>query len=546
MKKHVMTLFLLIFSLVFCSCADAILPLTAEDEVTARLTADTEEESPVRLPSIFKEYAVLQRDLPIRIFGYADAGVKVTVTLGENSAEAVTGSDGKWTAELPAMAACREVRMEVSSPVLSAPIVREHIAIGEVYLCSGQSNMQFAVNRKVEGCSEYMQQGSFYDNIRLFNQPQSEADAPLTDMEKGAWYEADEKTLLSFSAIGYITATILATEMPDMVFGMIFAAYGGSGIQTWIDADTLRTAKEQGLTSSKIRADAGTHYNSMVAPFCGIALRGVLWYQGEANSGLYYEYRDDFAILTKQWRTDFCNADMTIVTIQLAPYVGEYQNMRAVQYDIARSDPNIYLVSTAIDGPVLTKDDINAGFVHPTKKASVAQRIATLLLYNVYGIGDREMAQSPDVTGITTDRNALILTFDRTLGILYGNRVTGFELYEEGVGWRSAVAAIDGNRLTLTASGVSSPTSVRYGWADVCIELEDGRVYTKFSNCIADKENNTMTLPFEDGTQNPLVFVGGKDDAIHTTLGGNLTGISGYPVPAFVLRVGADANHPAE
>ncbi len=503
--------------------------------------------------SIFGNGMVIQRDKEIHIFGFSNHdGITVTATLGSNTGSAVS-ENGRWDVVLPAMSAAKGLTLTISADGMERPMIYTNVDIGEVWLLGGQSNMQFTV-ANMEDAIEYTANADNYDNLRIYYQEQSGSFLEANDTVSGSWQTASAQNIQKFSAIGYVMATRLANELDDDVtVAVIDAYYAGSKIQAWLDLETLEGSYSDDyntyLTNKNYYESNGTFmsgykwttipstcYNSMVYPIAGYGVKGVIWYQGEGNSGEYSRYESYYNSLTDLWRRDFNDPELPFVVIQLAPYIFSNNNMRNTQYQMVENDPYSYLITSGTDGPVYNYQDNVQGYgynhVHPSRKSEIGLRTADLLLAEIYGIGSNEPYAAPSVVSVTADGGTVTLTFDSDIILLWGNTATGFEL-GDGSKYADADAVIDGNKIILTASGISNAVYVRYAYKNLISECEDGTLIIPTKDTISSDKTQT-TITHSGGS---YVFVAGDNEAIRSTNGGNVTNATGYPAPSFLIEI---------
>ena len=530
--------------------------------------------SSVEMPAIFQNGMVLQRGESINVYGYCDTeGSLVKVTLaGVEKTAAV--ADGKWSVTFDAMDAIKGVTLTVEELDTVVPIIHTYtdIAIGDVFILSGQSNMDYYAYN-LEDFEEYRLNSDNFDNIRAFVVPNVYANGE-DNIGVGEWIKPDSENLKTtkLSAIGYVMATKLATELgDDVTVAIVDATYPGAIIKAWIDSDTYAEffgENHQDLVTynayKNYYEQYGTHpastsslpeyigkgyqkvvascYDAMMHFMKGYNAKGVVWYQGCGDIGRYNEYQSLFNALATTFRRDFGNDELPIYLIQLAPYGADASELRAVQYDIAKDDENVYLISANTEGTVFTSSDLmNSSvadyFVHTSRKSPIGLRLADSVLKNTYGIA-YGTTTAPEIVSVTASGNILTITFDTNLSLLYGNAPEGFEIAGANGVFHEATATISGNTILLTSDEVSAPVTVRYGYgAPIVLILEDGmRIIPadRFAGSTSDTEKATIV----DINGNTYVFYADEYDVIMSVLEGNITNASGHPLPVFKLSVG--------
>lgn len=395
----------------------------------------------VTLPTIFGSHMVLQRDKPITIWGWSEKGEKVSVTLGEAKADATIDEKGNWKATLPAMKA--NSKGQTLTVEGKNKVTFEDVLIGEVWVGSGQSNMQWSVSQS-EKPKETIAVAN-HPGIRLYLVPLIQAQTPANDI-KASWKLCTPANIPSFSAALYFFGERLHKEL-DVPVGLIASSWGGSRIEPW-------TVTEKG---------SGGMYNAMIAPLTSLSLRGVIWYQGESNVSEGMVYRDKKEALIKGWRK-FWGDDMPFLFVQIAPFSGYGGDAEVL--------PKLWEAQTAClkiphTGMAVTTDIVhNVGDIHPKNKLDVGNRLALWALAKTYGKKDL-VYSGPLYSGIKIDGSKAVLSFAHVGGGLTardGKPLTEFEIAGEDGKFVKADAVIEGKTVVVTSKEVEKPTQVRYGW----------------------------------------------------------------------------------
>ena len=279
----------------------------------------------VRLSRVFGDHMVLQQGRPIRVWGWADPGEQVNVELAGKRVEAKAGTDGKWRVNLPAMQADgKEHSMQLKGLKGSNTVLLKDILLGEVWICSGQSNMEWSVNASLNAEDEIT--AATDGRIRLFHMPDHVASPKPLDDPRGRWEVCSPGTVRGFSAVGYFFGRELRKQLGVPV-GLVGTYWGGTSIERWTPPAGFRLvpslkdfAESLELQPAKPLREASLIYNGMVHPLVPLSVRGTIWYQGEGNAGdgLRYEFMKE--ALVKGWRTVLENDDMAFYWVQLANY----------------------------------------------------------------------------------------------------------------------------------------------------------------------------------------------------------------------------------
>lgn len=508
------------------------------------------------LSSIYADGMVLQRGREITLSGFSNAtGMTVKARLTDAKGDLVAEGTGiteasRFTLTLPALTAQKDLTLKITIANEEETFLSEtfrNVAIGEVWLLGGQSNMWLPLHM-LEDAEAYLANADNYgDNIRYYSQARKASFTPEKETVDGKWLVATEENLRTteISGIGYVCASRLASELGDVTVAVIDVYYAGSSIVAWFDLDTIKSEypdlyttyeKNLGTTPSSWNTIPSVCYNRMVNPIKGYTAAGMLWYQGESDCG-NAKYADYYKTLTSLWREWTKNDALPFVVMQLAPYAGSsYPSFRSLQYNMVAADPHSYLISTSEDGPVFSMADNVNGYgyahVHPARKSGIGLRAADMILGEVYGVSFKSAYKAPELLSAVQSGSSVILTFDTELSLLHGTKVEGFTL--NGV---AAVGVINGKTLTLTADGVTEPTVVAYAQDTFTVVMKDGTVYRNITNVVVSDDRQTTTFKCDGKT----VTVGAwSHDVLRSTYGGNLTNSSGYALPAFSLSVTAE------
>lgn len=468
----------------------------------------------VRLPKVFGDHMVLQRDKPIRIWGWADPGTAVTVELGDARSTATATARGEWIATLPARSAGGPHTLTVSGP---NTVRLQDVLVGEVWLCSGQSNMEMGVRMCANGEAEVA--AANFPRIRLFMVPNRWTPLPQNDVD-ATWKVCSPASIGEggwggFSAAGYYFGRELHQRL-DVPVGLIDATWGGTRIEPWTPPEGFasvpalareyqrvqwadprspahreriedllrktdqwlaqsRTALEQGqvqptmptfpeeLLPPREVQHATALYNGMLHPLHPFALRGAIWYQGESNSSEGPLYTDHTRALVNGWRKVWEDDSLAYFYVQIAPFnyggnperIAEFWEAQAA----AQSIPNT--------GMIVINDIGDLKDIHPTNKQDVGRRLARWALAKTYGLADVVYA-SPSFESMELQGNALRVRFRDAAGLETrdGQPPTWFEIIdaEEG-GFEKANARIEGTSVVLTSPQVRRPVAVRYAWS---------------------------------------------------------------------------------
>ncbi len=429
----------------------------------------------VTLHPLFTDHMVLQRDAAVPVLGTAAPNEKVSVTLsGEDGpavvVEATADGKGAWTAELPKTAAGTGYTLRVKSG--DSTVTLTDVAVGDVWVCSGQSNMQWSVNAAWD--ADKHKAASKNPNLRLFTVKNTTAAAPLTDLKDlkhlQGWKSCDADAVGPFSAVGYHFGAALQKELKVPV-GLINTSWGGTPAQAWTSTEALEAVPElayypkQKVNPKGQQNAAGYLFNAMIHPLLKFPIKGAVWYQGEANAGKAAEYRTLFPAMIADWRAKW-GAAFPFYAVQLAPWhAGDadgvsWPELREAQNLAAKTLPNVG-VAVIIDNGDLTD-------IHPKDKVVPGTRLARQALVKTYG--KNGPAGGPVFTAAAFEGGKAVCTFTDVGGGLaskYGGNnttVNGFELAGADDVFRPAKGKIVGETVVVSSDLVSAPTAVRYAW----------------------------------------------------------------------------------
>jgi sialate O-acetylesterase len=462
----------------------------------------------VRLPAIFTSHMVLQRDMPVPVWGWADAGEQVTVTVAGQKLTAMPGEGGKWTVKLAPLTTGGPITMTVSG---KNTIALEDVLVGEVWLCSGQSNMQMTVKNSNDSDKEIA--AANFPQIRLVTVPSRGTQEPQTDFQ-GKWSECSPATVPGFSAAAYFFGRELYRNL-NVPIGLIHCSWGGSACDAWVKRSVLEADPQykemlvnwdqrcatfdpekakaaHAVQMEKWKKDAaaakaagkepsrapryddirtgnkrpGNLYNGMLLPVMPYAMRGVIWYQGESNAGRAYQYRSLFPLMIKNWRDDWKQGDFSFYFVQLA-------NFMAVKPEPAESawaelrEAQTMTLKTPRTGQAVIVDIGEAKDIHPKNKQDVGKRLARWALAKDYG--KAVVYSSPMFKSATCRGGELVVSFDELGGGLVakdGVKVEGFAVAGADRKFVWADAKIVGDTVVVSSPKVAQPVAVRYAWAD--------------------------------------------------------------------------------
>lgn len=418
----------------------------------------------ITLPAVIGSNMVLQQKSSVKLWGWGNPAEKVYITNSWNGKtdSTVVSENAKW-------------QVYVSTPAAGGPytitikgyntIVLENVLIGEVWVCSGQSNMEYNYHWGLPQMKEELPMAANL-KLRFFNIPRATAETPQEDC-KAQWTLCDSNTLQSFSAIGYYFGKKLSQDL-NVPVGLINASWGGTPAEVWtpdekVTADAvLREAALKQTRSNGWPITPGYAYNGMIAPLLNYAIAGVIWYQGESNTGTASTYHQLFSTLITSWREKW-HKEFPFYYVQIAPFKYGNKNIAA----LLREAQLKTLVLPKV-GMVVTTDLAEDTFdIHPKNKKDVGIRLAKLALSDTYG-QPAVAAKSPVYKSLEIDREKAVLSFDNNPDglIIKGNSIMGLYIAGADHHFYPAQAIAKDNRLTGWSKSVAHPVAVRYAFSN--------------------------------------------------------------------------------
>ncbi len=465
---------------------------------------------------LFRNGAVLQRDKEIRVWGRSPVQAKITVSFAGQSHSCEADASGRWSVTLPPMEASAEGRTMTIQENDSPELEIRDVLVGEVWLASGQSNMELPVEETDVEDRKKAADGPV-PLLRLFKVPRALNHLPQETVG-GSWVAATPESTRSFSAVGYFFGRKLADDLQVPV-GIIASAWGGTRIEPWWneeglagipELDKIMKARMEGMPGSpayknryrayaesvgkwsrdavaavdadgkippmpkqpsalELRQQTGI-YQAMIHPLAPYSLRGFLWYQGESNVGDGPVYAAKMRALVRGWRQAFRNPEAPFLFTQIAPY--NYPKFR--KNCTTDTLPGFWLsqqdaLSIPHTGMAITIDVGDPDDIHPRKKSTVGQRLALWALADTYGARDL-VKSGPMFSGYSITDKGIVVKFDHVGGGLAsrdGKPLTGFEVADKDGEFRNATAVIseDGKSVLLANSGLQTPERARFGWS---------------------------------------------------------------------------------
>lgn len=462
----------------------------------------------VTVPNIFGDHMVLQQKQKNKVWGRAAPQEKVVVSIAEQQHLVTADANGDWSVMLDELDAGGPYGLTIQS---SNKITISDILVGEVWICSGQSNMEWRVNsgRSKVNDADLVTAGADFPQIRMINFPNTGSQEPIWTHPDSRWMVCSPETVGEFSGVGYFFGRQLHQTI-DVPIGLINNAWGGSAADAWIARDLLETDDAYAPTLSKWKDMEAAYatlaskselseadkkrktslqrqmtgnqrpaniYNGVLKSHLGYGIRGAIWYQGESNARRAYQYRHVFPKMIAAWRAEWGLGDFPFYWVQLADFRAEKEEPAESDWAELREAQTMTMEKLPNTGEAVIIDAGEGKDIHPRNKLIVGQRLARWALAQQYGI---DIAyHSPIYRKMEKRGNKLVLTFDHIDGgwrPFDVQQPIGFAIAgkDKQFVWATAKILPD-NRIEVSSSEVADPEAVRYGWADnpICNMFDD-------------------------------------------------------------------------
>ncbi len=432
----------------------------------------------ITLPRLVGDNMVLQQSTHVKLWGRSTAKrVVVMPSWTREKFVTDTDKDGKWIVPVKTPSAGGPYSITLND---GESLTIKNVMIGEVWICSGQSNMEIPIhgftNQPISEALDAISNASKYDKIRLLTVKLTPKDTPQNECPSDGWLCASPQTVGDFSATAYFFGRALAQQL-NIPIGLIVSCWGGSSIEAWIDQASLESLKGE-INMDKVMARTKTPkkalllYNGMIHPIINYTAKGFIWYQGEENTNAPQDYDKLMVTLVRLWRNKWNNQKMPFYYVQLAPY--RYSNSQDISMPLTVEAQYKALKQIPLSGIAATTDIGNEVCVHPGHKKPVGDRLAFMALRNDYGIkglpADAPTFKSMEIAegkalikfNNTEDAGNSIAYFDSNSSIDF----TGFEIAGEDKIFYPASASFDRGKqqMKVWSDKVRIPVAVRYGF----------------------------------------------------------------------------------
>lgn len=451
------------------------------------LTTD-QVQAAIVLPQLVGDNMIIQRDIKVPIWGWAAAGEKISVNFKNESYRAVAGADGKWAVTLKESLHGGPYQMTIEG---AAEVLKiKNILIGDVWICSGQSNMAFNFNAlktlypddaAIRNSYDQEIAAAANDNIRQIIVNRNYSAAPQSTVKMTGWKIAGPNTIMSFSSVAYFFAKHLY-EKYNVPIGLINASYGGTPAEAWMSADalkkfpqfskTIRFLKDTAALTSKVNLYNAVLptvlFNAMINPIISYGIKGVLWYQGENNQLRGYEYRDLFPALINDWRSRWGQGNFPFIYQQLVNFK-EASKVPVEAYWAELREAQLMTLSKQGNTAMAVGIDLGiANNIHPPNKKDVGERLAMAAMKVAYKETDL-VTSGPLYQSMRVDNDKIIISFSNIgqgLAAKGGAALKYFSIAgaDKKFVWASAV--IKGNQVIVSSEQIPDPVAVRYAWAN--------------------------------------------------------------------------------
>ena len=429
----------------------------------------------VRPASLFVDGVVLQQKSNVRIWGWAEAGKNISVKGSWDGREYTCQCDkgGRWELSVKTPVADGKSYELILSD--GEPLVIRDVVMGEVWLASGQSNMEMPLRGwpkyPLADSFRYIKEAEKYKGrLRFVHVPHNPSLKPVDRLDL-RWQVCDSVTAKDFSAVGYFFGRMLSEQLKCPV-GIICCTFSGTHVEAWTPEDVLQTYPDVNLRPDYLEmlipaAQPMVMYNGMIHPLAGYALKGFIWYQGEADVASYDKYALRFSNMVKAWRTAWTDMKLPFLFVELAPYryVGLARNraprLRDAQWQVADKMPNASMICT---NDLVNPEECNN--IHPSNKFDIGMRLSWLALNKVYHQKEFH-ADYPRYQKMKADGECVTLSFSNIKdGFASVDSVAGFEICGKDNIYYPATARIEGSQIVVSSNKVTHPKAVQYAYKD--------------------------------------------------------------------------------
>ena len=416
----------------------------------------------VSLPSFFSDNMVLQRNADVKLWGWGNPNEPITITTGWDNKEysIKPNNQAVWAITIKTPGAGGPYTLKFKG---YNEVNLNNVMLGEVWLCSGQSNMEWTPNAGIDGGDAEIAKAN-YSDIRFFTVPKLTATDKQINIS-GNWQVCAPDTMKYFSAIGYFFAQHLHQNLKGVPIGIINSSWGGTPAEIWMPEESIINDPVLAAAAKKLTdAQWGPHepgraYNAMINPFAGFKLAGVLWYQGESNvgSGIYDK---TLSALIQSWRKAWQD-DFPFYYVQIAPFNYEGGTTQGVEL---RNEQRLVLKNVAKTGMVVISDVSPINDIHPRNKKPVGIRLANIALKDVYNV-TKAVVNGPLYKSFKPVGSTITVYFDNADGLYFKDKTKNlFEVAGPDGIYHTATATIKKDAVIVTSKQVNKPLHIRFAW----------------------------------------------------------------------------------
>ena len=419
----------------------------------------------IKLPVIYNDHMVIQQQATVPIWGWAQPSQDITIKMSWDTTTIRTKSDNGtfWesTINTPTAGGPHTITIKAGNDVCTL----QDVMSGEVWIASGQSNMEWSMNSSADG--KPLVDEISDPNIRLFSVPRASA-ATLQEKGEGEWAVCNKESVGSFSAVAYFFGKKLNQNL-NIPIGLINCSWGGSPAEAWTPKEAVLSKPQLAESASKLNNEQpwapvkpGVLFNAMINPLIPFRIAGAIWYQGEANAAAPSTYKDLMETLIMEWRKQF-QSDLPFYYVQIAPYSGY-----GGESGILVREQQVKMLEIPKTGMVVISDLVDdVKDIHPKYKKTVGERLADVALADTYG--KQGIAyQSPLYKSMKVEKNKIRISFDHvsTGLVAKGGELTEFLIAGEDQKFYPAKAKIDKGTVVISAKDVKIPVAVRFAWSN--------------------------------------------------------------------------------
>lgn len=424
--------------------------------------------SAVRLPAIVGSHMVLQQKSTVKLWGWSVPAEKITIqpSWDTTTYTIVAGRGARWTASIQTPAAGGPYSIKIKG---NNEIMLDDVMIGEVWVCGGQSNMEWSAD---QGLKQAKEESPFatQNKIRFFYVPKSTSATPQDDVS-ARWVVCNPEDMLHFSTIGYFFGKEIHAKTGAPV-GLISSNWGGTPAEVWTPAEVVDNDAGLKEAAEKLKPTAwwphvkGEAYNAMIYPLVNFSIAGAIWYQGESNVSTHYAYKKLFTSMIEHWRKAW-SLDFPFYFVQIAPYTYGDDHINGALLREAQTAASTYLKTGMVVISDLVDDVKN---IHPNLKKEVAFRLSNYALAETYGVQGLNY-KSPVYRSYQVEKGKIRISFDNvpTSLMAKGGDPTLFYIAGPDKKFVPAVATIEGKTIVVSSRDIKEPSAVRFGFSNTAI-----------------------------------------------------------------------------